>query len=316
MDKIIDEINFEARLLELPLTDYDIRKSLDIHVDNTVSLSLDDIDLKILPISLFKIPNLVAFSARNCNIEELPYDIYAASTLRELHLHGNRIKKIYPAINRFKSLSYLDLSSNELTSTPDLDELSNLKSLILDDNLLRTVNTFPVSLQQLSLSKNKLTGIPDLVNCIKLSVLNLSENKISNNIQALNNLTNLVELNLRGNLIDNLRDSLGNLDNLEILNLRQNRIKQLPADIDKLYALKELYCDTNKLEDLPTSIGSLSHLEILHLQDNNISKISNSIRQLSSLNSLYLHMNPNGQIRKDLRDWINSLKLKGCKVLL
>jgi len=83
---------------------------------------------------------------------------------------------------RFNSLTYLDLSNNQISSIYCIDMLPNIKTLILKDN--------------------KLDNIEPLSGCNKLKTLDISNNKLSHLFECLNTLKQLKKLrklNIAGN---------------------------------------------------------------------------------------------------------------------
>ncbi len=78
---------------------------------------------------------------------DFPIEIYKLSSLKELHLGGNKLLEISPEIGNLKNLTYLNLNDNELSTLPtEIGNLHNLTSLDLSNNKL---TTFPRELYNL-----------------------------------------------------------------------------------------------------------------------------------------------------------------------
>ncbi|AMP21062.1 hypothetical protein AZF37_07695 [endosymbiont 'TC1' of Trimyema compressum] len=134
------------------------------------------------------------------------------------------------------------MTGNNLTSVPDLSNLTNLASLSLDDNAL---TTFPPSILNLSklqslwlgdfAAGNQITSIPDNIGQLSnLTRLLLDSNKLTQIPATIYNLTNLTELSINNNQLASLPDNLGNLSKLTTLNLAGNQLTSLPSSLQNL----------------------------------------------------------------------------------
>lgn len=102
-------------------------------------------------------------------------------------LHVNRLSTVPLAMAAFSKLRHLDLSSNSLTTLPDVLSWCPLTSLIVKNNRL-TNESLPkafcpkaTALKELNLSGNRLTTFPEqLLDLASLKYLYLGGNQIAN----------------------------------------------------------------------------------------------------------------------------------------
>jgi len=141
----------------------------------------------------------------------------------------------------------LSLSGNNLVGTipPEIENLSDLKSLIL--------------------SKNFLTGyIPSgIFNLVNLLRINLSDNLLTGTIPPEFGNGDYVAINLGSNLFTGqIPAELGEAQSLQYLNLSDNQLTgTIPAEIGQLWYLYTLNIANNKIEGVvPQSLTNLSRL--------------------------------------------------------
>ena len=115
--------------------------------------------------------------------------------------------------------------------------------------------------------------------------------------------------------ISELDTNILNYQNIEELILSENKITVLPKSIGKLSNLKWLVLSDNLLLKIPSSICKLVNLEGLFLSGNNLSKIPKNIINLKKLRWLALSENENLVLDNAQEQWIEDLRLNGCKVL-
>ncbi|XP_047947480.1 receptor-like protein EIX1 [Salvia hispanica] len=194
-------------------------------------------------------------------------------------------------IGSMKQLQHLDLSESNFSGIvpPELGNLTNLRSLDLSYNSLRTENLDWLS--RLSL----------------LSILDLSQMDLShtNCLQQIRSLKFLRELYLAScNIIavklsvDSSSTSLSILGSvlksLEILFLPYNQLNGSIPDFRAFSSLRILDLSGNKFTgSIPLSIGQLSNLEFLDLSDNSLQGLVSESHfiKLDKLNTLDLSLN-------------------------
>ena len=141
-------------------------------------------------------------------------------------------------------LEVLDLHNNLLKNIPpSLVKLTNLKSLNLSDNHIRTLPN-------------------DIGDLISLSALELSRNELQFVPVSVLQCTSLTTLSLHSNVLEVLPDAIGTLPLLTKLDISGNRIKYLPFSIGFSNSLKELILFGNPLEQPPIeeALKNLTHV--------------------------------------------------------
>lgn len=179
-----------------------------------------------------------------------------------IRINGFNLKFIPESIRDFKSLQYLDLSSNEIS------------------DFLECIIAFK-SLKELILGNNNLEKIPEKIGTLlSLEHLSLYRNDIETLPEAIGNLTSLKTLHLGWNHIKRLPSSIGRLTSLETLFLGYNNLETLPDSIGKLISLRKINLYNNKITNMPKSIANLPLLENLNLTDNPLTKeIKNFLKE-------------------------------------
>lgn len=172
------------------------------------------------------------------------------------------------ALANFKSLFYISLKTNSISSAASLSGLDKLKELYL--------------------TENKLVNF-DGVNLPALEVLDLSQNKFC----ALNrfNTPNLKKLNLSQNAIKYISPrAFEQLSKLEELDLSQNKLKDFKiGTFAYLASLKVLKLDQNAITELPSVLfAGMDNLENLNLGENQIEKFP-ALEDLPALKILDVH---------------------------
>ncbi|XP_078154185.1 brassinosteroid LRR receptor kinase BRI1-like [Carex rostrata] len=255
-------------------------------------------------------------------------------SLESLNLSNNYIGQ---AFNRsspvFAHLKMLDLSTNKITTTEDIQWLFDSKiwlpkHLDLSNNSIK--GTIPkitncTSLQYLDLSSNQLNGtIPagTFSGCLKLTYLNLSSNHFTGmappDIEAC---TNLINLSLSKKIFSGVFPMLSmvatprlRLISLESLDLSANRFSgpiPRPLCTYSVSRLEVLYLQDNYFTGtIPHSLCNCTNLVSLDLSLNFLfGSIPNSLGSLSNLKDIIMWQNNlHGEIPAELSSLNKSLK--------
>lgn len=172
-----------------------------------------------------KNPDRISLDRRGLTV--LPI-IQGESRLRLLSLQHNLINNLESLKRQsFPFLVFLDVYDNQLERISCLDNLLNLRVLLL--------------------GKNRIKKIEGLESLSKIEVLDLHGNQILQ-VGGLDGLSALKVLNLAGNQIKNVGVvDLHGLKSLEELNLRRNRIKRLLA-FGETPNLQKLFLSNNEIQ--------------------------------------------------------------------
>jgi Leucine-rich repeat (LRR) protein len=209
---------------------------------------------------------------RESNVKQL-------KNLRVLNLYENQLRSIDGiGILGKTPLEDLNLGGNQLTTLPpDMGDLSNLKTLWLDDNHLAD---FPIvlcsikSLEELRMSGNQLHFIPQSINALSnLKTLALDNNKIEDFPMGILELPHLENLWLRQNLLRELPDSLSELTVLQTLSVSSNQLSSLPSSLYKIHTLKNIFANANGMTWVDKELSDLPALEKLNLANNKLTSV-------------------------------------------
>ncbi len=247
-------------------------------------LALDELEIKTIPLPVFKLHNLTALHFNNNQLTVLPIEIGELKNLQTLNLSSNQLTILPEVIGELKNLQKLNLNSNRLTTLPEIiGELKNLQKLDLHSNKLTTLPEIIgalKNLQKLDLHSNKLTTLPEVIGELKkLPELNLSYNKLAAIPEGIGELKNLQKLDLHSNILTTLPEIIGELKNLQTLNLHANKLTTLPEVMGELKNLQYLELGSNQLTVIPEGIGELKHLLELDLRYNKLTGIPDWILQ-------------------------------------
>ncbi|KAK7393227.1 hypothetical protein VNO78_21771 [Psophocarpus tetragonolobus] len=261
------------------------------------------------------LPSLSIIEMENCNLNELhPQNLVRATTiskLQVLNLVGNGLEaQILDAFHNLTSITFIDLSLNNLNSTPLwLSSCNKLVSLFLANNVFS--GSFPSVLQNLTsliylgLSENSFDYVPSWLGRIKgIQYLNLSGNNISvidgSVTSILGNCCRLHALDMSRNNVQ--RDALGDYIQpgcvrhaLMELDLSNNEFNDsLPEWLGQVENLCDLRVyDSNLVGTLSCDMMTkLVNLEVLELSNNNlIGSLPDCFGQLIKLKALFLSSN-------------------------
>lgn len=156
-------------------------------------------------------------------------------------------------INKLVNIRTLSLRSNSISGSLSIENLCNLKKLVV--------------------SGNQLTLIPNSIsNLVNLTVLVASNNLISGPLSySICCLTSLTMLDLSNNKINgDIPISIAKLINLKVLSLNDNLLRNsIPESIGGLVSLQELELYNNKMSgSIPSTISSLLSLKCFDIHGN------------------------------------------------
>ncbi|KAL7225646.1 hypothetical protein ACSBR1_020913 [Camellia fascicularis] len=256
-----------------------------------------------LPNSIGQLEYLVELDLHNCNfsgtIPRSPKNIYFLdlshnnfegpippfsifSQLSHIDFSNNQLTGPFPSsipsLFHLVNHALLDLSSNNLSDTVELDMFAKLEYLDLSNSglSLTTTNSTPSSFRNiwtLRLSSCNISKIPEFLKTRQsfLDMLDLSNNHLNEELNPLCNLDHLSYLDLSNNQFAGLIPTcFANLSGLLLLNLRRNNFRgSIPQTFGYVSLLEELDISHNGLQGvLPRSLANCMNLEILNLGHN------------------------------------------------
>ena len=261
-----------------------------------------------IPDNLSKLTNLKVLRLNECRLKNVSKDpgltetiavITQLSSLEELDLSWNSIKRLPKGFSNLKQLKKLTLSNCSLTEIgADITQLS--------------------SLEELDLSYNPVEILPEgFSNLKQLRKLSLASCRLTNHTDIgtdITQLTSLEELDLAWNAIKRLPEGFSNLNQLRRLNLRDCGLAKIGTDITKLTSLEELDLSWNPIKSLPEGFSILNQLRRLNLRDCGLTKISTDITKLTSLEELDLAWNPIKRLPESFSNLkqLRHLRLSSC----
>uniref|UniRef100_A0A915A6Z3 Calponin-homology (CH) domain-containing protein n=2 Tax=Parascaris univalens TaxID=6257 RepID=A0A915A6Z3_PARUN len=185
----------------------------------------------------YDISDVISADLSDNRMNELPVCICELSSMETLRVRATGLRSLPAAVQLLESLTYLDLSENQLTSLPVGLFSIHLQVLLLAgnrlDSLPREIRQLAGSLHELDVSCNRLQAIPPDIALLKL----------------------LRVLNLRDNRLTHLPSELSRME-LRVLDVSENELGELPYDLRHMCSLIELRLHGNPLTTPPATICS------------------------------------------------------------
>lgn len=283
----------------------------------TLVIHGDELDR--LPSTFRKFKNLRTLDLARNGLNSFPL-VKNCKSLTKLILNNNKITLGGLSTRQSSSLEELELQFNLIKKVPDaIGNFSGLKKLLLTSNQVEEIGPGIVKLQKLellSLYKNKLTAIPpSFYQLKKLREIDLYYNQIQRLDSSLWGWSNLEILYLANNQLFTLPDNLGSLRKLRELYLHHNRLSTVPGSIGQLDSLKVLRVNQNHLLELPSTLSNLSAMENLDISSNDLKELDISIFKYSKLKMITLGSNPwEASFQAQLPQWAEKLRSRGTIV--
>jgi Leucine-rich repeat (LRR) protein len=145
-----------------------------------------------------------------------------------IDLSDSKLYHLPKKLSRFKNAKVLKLSKNNIVDYDGLENLQNLRYLIMDENYSKF---FPHQ-------------VFSLKNLIYLNAQNNELHYLSNKIGFLNS---LIYLNLENNLISYIPEQIKNCKQLKYFNLGVNKVKYLNYNFSENEKLAEVYFHSNAI---------------------------------------------------------------------
>uniref|UniRef100_A0A1D1ZDC0 Protein lap4 n=1 Tax=Anthurium amnicola TaxID=1678845 RepID=A0A1D1ZDC0_9ARAE len=263
-------------------------------LENLAKLDISNNKLTSLPNELVKCSRLTHLNAHNNLLESIPAKFGQLSRLLTLNLRENRLNNLPADIGKLTSLTELDLSHNEFIVLPeDLGKLTKLTEIKLNNNpslltipdsfqklvLIRKIHLQHCSLSQIqfemgvvynqltyvNLSYNHFDTMPNLQGMDHVISFNISNNRINDITEQIDQLVMLRELYVVNNKLTHIPKTIGRLKELEIMDVSENILVDLPLSIGDCVNLRELRLRGNSIETLPVTLGKLTNLNVFYI---------------------------------------------------
>ncbi|VDO87477.1 unnamed protein product [Heligmosomoides polygyrus] len=202
---------------------------------------LDLSDNKISEINNFELmnlPQLKELRLQNNQLSEIhPMAFMNVPQLQYLYMRDNLIGSLDGnRLQAFHRLEILDVTNNLLQKLPELKDLTSLKQVRLDGNLIEKIDTLAFSnnpnLQLISIENNNIVQVArnSFDSLDQLLVLLLSNNLIQSIERGmLDGVRNLQQLNLRNNSLSSVdENAFASLRQLTTLDLAYNNLTKIP----------------------------------------------------------------------------------------
>lgn len=233
----------------------------------------------------------------DCELTEVPEEVFNLSNLRELSLAGNQLTTLPGSIAALSNLERFVIAGNRLRDLPEeITQLSELVGLWAHGNVLHTLPddwSQLTKLQSLSLAGNALQNVPcSIVSLTALTELNLAGNKLAQLPPGLQGLCQLEKLIVHGNQLQSLPEEIGLVPALKVLHAMGNDLVSIPDTLTASACLEILNLADNKLTVLPDDWSAMRSLVSLLLYGNSIVELPLSLARLPSLRTAWLEGNP------------------------
>ncbi|KAJ1903811.1 protein phosphatase regulatory subunit Sds22 [Coemansia sp. IMI 209127] len=215
------------------------------------------------------------------------------TTLKELDVYDNRLKRIDQGVAAMAQLENLDLSFNKIRTIENVESLVHLRDLFFVSNKIQTIENLGrlTMLRNLELGANRIRVIQNLDELVNLEELYLGKNKISR-LENLGSLRRLRILSIQSNRITRI-EGLEQLENLEELYLSHNGIERI-ENLEHNTKLTIFDITKNRISEL-SGIAHLQQLEDLWASGNQLASFDNiesTCGPLEALRTVYLEFNP------------------------
>ncbi|KAL2047602.1 hypothetical protein N7G274_000644 [Stereocaulon virgatum] len=193
---------------------------------------------------LCKLKNLETLDVRNNALTALPSNLDEVTTLRALHLDGNRLASLPFECLLGLPLTELSAARNGLSRSlfpSSVHGLSRLKVLDVANNALTSLAVngdieFP-ALQSLNVTENRLAMLPDISNWTELTTLTVGGNKLSSFPEGITSLQKLKAVDFSRNDIRSVDERFGLMESLTALVIANNPLQErkfLRMDTDEM----------------------------------------------------------------------------------
>jgi Leucine-rich repeat (LRR) protein len=240
-----------------------------------------------------------------------PEQIERNGKLQDLNLSNNYLRRVPILIRKNTSLQVLDLSNNLLRSVPTAIYSLPLRRLILRNNCLEELPTFPPAITTsaeyryddhvmrqlifLDVSYNRLGSLGEGGQLgffgAGLKKLNAHDNLIESiDMKGLGKLTGLIELNVARNKIGDAFEEVSSA--LKTLDMSENLLRAIPPALTLAAGLETLNLSCNMITKIPERLfGACVLIVTLDLHNNSIPSLPNNLFALRKIQYIDLSYN-------------------------
>ncbi|PSN72065.1 L domain-like protein [Corynespora cassiicola Philippines] len=278
------------------------------------SLNVSDNQLKSVPMELFTSISLVELVAAKNSFSGPFFTIDSAPNLQNLYLANNGLASLCESDTlSLPALKHLDLSTNRLSSLPNMTSWTSLTTLLVGENKISSLPEGFVTLQQLrtaDFTANDLTKLDDQIALMEsLENLTVAANPIRERKFLTMNTEDIKsdllsrmapvatdddptdevnEADSEANSVWKLTPS-GTLD-LSFQNLTEVDDKAMQAFVETR-EVRQLYLQQNYLTTIPLVLADFSHLTMLDLSKNSIEVLLTKSLNMPKVRELRLNGN-------------------------
>lgn len=231
-------------------------------------------------------------------------DIEGFPNLCELYIKDCKFTEIPDYVAYMIHLSKIKIQNTPITNISNCLKCTyNLSELILNNTKISCIIELPYSLKILRVNSSNLESIPECVYQSNLEELQISNSKITNISEKINDMYGLKILDLHGNGITSINVKFPSA--LNDVNLSLNKISEMEDDCFTSWGtLKNVDLSFNEISKIPTGLFKNKNLKYLNLSYNRLLEFDERLLDFNTLIVIDLsHNDINfGQIKKKFKD--------------
>ena len=261
------------------LTDFEVVPprilKLSLAFNRIVSLDFTSSTLKMLNLAgndIRHVPNGTLFES----LTEIDLSFNKLNSISTIATVAPKLQKLSAGFNFIEefpmplpeTIEEITLSTNRITTIPDLSHFSSLKRLKVDRNFVKELPGLPASLEFLDVDHNRISQCTEV--CLKsMKALLIVENMLEQ--VPLMDKSSMSILSLRRNRLFEI-DTSRLCQTLTRIDLTNNNLKSIPGSLFSLPQLKQLILSCNQITEIPKEIEHCSLL-LLNISENPVSTL-------------------------------------------